>query len=92
MPRTANPQEKALLQPRRKVLAVVHGDKGGLKRAGRQVIFPLTKKTTFVRFIEVITKSIFLPSVSCFFLAEVTFLTSVFLGKEICQMKGGEGE
>jgi hypothetical protein len=35
MPRTANPQEKALLQPRRKVLAVVPGDKGGsLKEPG----------------------------------------------------------
>jgi len=30
-------------------------------------IFPLTKKTTFVRFIEVIQKGIFLLSVSCFF-------------------------
>jgi len=35
-----------------------------IKSAGKQVIFPLTKKKTFVRFIEVLKKSIFLPSVN----------------------------
>ena len=62
-----------------------------IKSAGKQVIFPLTKKTTFVRFIEVLKKRIFLPSVNCSFGGgNVAYL--FFVEKDICHKKGGEGE
>jgi len=51
----------------------------------------LTKKTTFVRFIEVLKKRIFLPSVNCSFGGgNVAYL--FFVEKDICHKKGGEGE
>ena len=72
MTQTASPREKPLLHPSlgsAKEEGPARGPrrrKEKIKIAGKQVIFPLTKKTTFVRFIEVTKKGIFLPSVNWF--------------------------